>query len=215
MAVSAMDVHTDQISQNSNFSYAPRETNYVDSPGGAVDVAAPGYDSGNASDGILTTAIGGFYGYGSATSIACPHVAGLVALYIAANGRATNAAGVYAIRQAIVNNSLPQSQWNNPNPNPPVNGVTPLPAPLAMPSENWVPQPIIAGVAMTVQGFQLSFQTVPGYTYTVQYCSSLGCTNQWAILSSTNGNGSLATVTLLDPTPEAARFYQVASEPAP
>jgi hypothetical protein len=33
-------------------------------------------------------------------------------------------------------------------------------------------------------------------------------------LTATNGNGSLATVTLLDPTPEGARFHQVVQEPA-
>lgn len=155
------------------------------------------------------------YGTCYGTSMAAPQVAGLVALYIAANGRATNAEGVYRIRQAIVDNSLPQSQWNNPNPNPMKHGVVPLPAPLAMPSENWVPRPRIAGAAMTSHGFQVSFQTVPGYTYTVQYCSSLTPTNQWRSLMATNGVGSLATVSVSDPASDGARYYRVMRQPAP
>jgi len=43
------------------------------------------------------------------------HAAGAVALYIAANGRATNAAGVYAIRQALVNTAQPQTAWGSAN----------------------------------------------------------------------------------------------------
>jgi len=47
--------------------------------------------------------------------MAAPHVAGAVALYIAAHGRATNAAGVAAIRQALINLAQPQSAWGSAN----------------------------------------------------------------------------------------------------
>lgn len=108
MAVSSINVATERVSGFSNYSYAPRATNLVNSPGGAIDVAAPGDDSSSNPRGIYGAAIGGYtYMYG--TSVSAPHVAGLVALYIAANGRATNAEGVYRIRQAIVDNSLPHT----------------------------------------------------------------------------------------------------------
>jgi hypothetical protein len=216
MAVSAMDVHTDQTAYFSNYSYLPRDTNFVTSPGGAIDVAAPGEDTGNASNGILSTWIGETYNYLYGTSVASPHVAGLVALYIAANGRAYDAQGVYNIRQAIVNNSLPQSQWNNANPNPMKNGVVPLPAPLAMPSENWVPQPWIVNAALVTNSLRMSFQTVPGYTYAVQYSASLTATSAWTVLTSTNGSGSLMSVTVADPAPgSASRFYRLVRQAAP
>jgi subtilisin family serine protease len=216
MAVSAVDVHIDQTAVFSNYSYLPRDTNFVTSPGGAVDVAAPGVDSGDASSGILSTWIGETYKAMYGTSAAAPHVAGLVALYIAANGRAYDAQGVYNIRQAIVNNSLPQSEWNNPNPNPMKNGVVPLPTPLAMPSENWVPQPRIVNATLVTNSLQMSFQTVPGYTYAVQYSASLTATNTWTPLTSTNGSGSLTSVTVADPAPSStSRFYRLVRQPAP
>jgi len=215
MAVSAMDVHTDQTASFSNYSYLPRDTNFVSSPGGAIDVAAPGDDTGASPRGIFTTAPGQSYANGYGTSLAAPHVAGLVALYIAANGRAHDAQGVYNIRQAIVNNSLPQSQWNNASPNPMKNGVVPLPAPLAMPSTNWVPQPWVLRADMTAHGFEVYFETVPGYTYTLQCCASLGQTNQWTSLASTNGTGSLGTVAMTDTPCGTTRFYRLSRQPAP
>jgi subtilisin len=219
MAVSAMDVHTDQTASFSTYSYLPtslRDTNYVISPGGAVDVAAPGQDTGAPFGGMLSTWNNESYIFSYGTSAASAHVAGLVALYIAANGRATNAAGVYAIRQAIVNNSLSQSLWHNPSPNPMKNGVVPLPAPLAMPSEKWVPQPWIANAALVSNTLQLTFNTVPGYAYTVEYAASPSTPAPWLTLTATIGTGRLTTVTLADPTPSAdSRFYRVVRQAAP
>jgi subtilisin family serine protease len=223
-AVSAMNPTNDTIAPWSNFSQIPRTngtpapgtlglTNYVFSPGGAIDVAAPGTN-------ILSTSTNSGYAYDSGTSFAAPHVAGLVALYIAANGAPTNAAGVYAIRQAIINNSLPQSQWRpngqpfNPVTNPTGDPDT-NPEPLAMPSENWVPQPFISSATNTPAGFEISFPAVPGYDYTAQSSGSLALTSQWSSLASVAGTGSVTTVSVTDTNPVAPRFYRLARQPAP
>ncbi len=68
----------------------------VSSSGGKIDLALPGTN-------IYSTYMNGGYTNMSGTSMASPHAAGLVATYVVANGRASNAAGVYAIRQALVN----------------------------------------------------------------------------------------------------------------
>src|SRR5439155_7194891 len=85
----------------------------VFSPGAAVDVAAPGVN-------IYSTYKGGGYATMSGTSMASPHVAGAVALYIAKYGRAYTSPGVASIRQALINMAEPQSSWgvNPTNPNP-------------------------------------------------------------------------------------------------
>jgi hypothetical protein len=114
-----------------------------------------------------------------------------------------------------VNNSLPQSQWNNPNPNPMKNGVVPLPAPLAVPTENWVPQPWVLRAALTAQGLEGYFDTVPGYTYALQCSASLEqTTNQWTNLFSTNGIGSLTTMAGADAATNSMRFYRLSRQPA-
>jgi len=70
----------------------------------------------------------------------------LVALYIAANGRATNAAGVYKIRQALIDNALPQTQWRSyPNTGDPDTNHEGM----AIASENWVPAAWITQPAKT------------------------------------------------------------------
>ena len=132
MAVSSIDPQTDTFDPLSNFSQIPRVNNVVHnmvlSSGLTIDVVAPGKN-------ILTTAVGSNYITTSGTSFAAPHVAGLVALYIAANGRATNCWGVFKIRQAIVDASLAQSQWRTNQTGDPDT----QPEPVAMVSSNWIP----------------------------------------------------------------------------
>lgn len=72
--------------------------------GSVVDIAAPGVN-------IRSTYIGSTYVDGwSGTSMASPHVAGAVALYLVThNLKPTNAAGVASVRNAIIAAGVPQN----------------------------------------------------------------------------------------------------------
>src|SRR6266566_6301522 len=98
----------DTLASFSNYSRNVVAGNPVTSPGAAIDLAAPGVN-------IVSTYLNGLYATMSGTSVAAPHAAGAAALYIAAHSRATNAAGVYAIRQALINSAQPQSAWGSAN----------------------------------------------------------------------------------------------------
>lgn len=181
------------------------ETNYVFSPGGAIDVAAPGAN-------ILMTRPDGRYVRGSGTSYAAPHVAGLVALYIAANGRATNAAGVYAIRQAIINASLPQSQWATNNTGDPDTN----PEPLAIATEAWIPQPHITSYAGAPGNFQLNFAAVPGYAYTAQSAPNLTPPVAWADASpSVLGGSNVQPASVTATNVSEPSYHRLRRSPAP
>jgi subtilisin family serine protease len=92
----------DSFASFSNFSASVVDGNPVTSPGAAIDLLMPGVD-------IYSTYMGDGYAKGSGTSMASPHAAGLAALYIAANGRATDATAVHAIRQALIDSGVAQN----------------------------------------------------------------------------------------------------------
>jgi len=109
----------DSFASLSNFSNSVIADNPVNSTGAAIDLLAPGVS-------IYSTYKNGGYATMSGTSTASPHAAGLAALYIAENGRATDANGVYAIRQALIDSGItqddprglttlndPDSNWEN------------------------------------------------------------------------------------------------------
>jgi len=98
----------DTFAYFSNYSSFTAEEKSVVSSGEAIDIAAPGVN-------ILSTWKNGEYNTISGTSMASPHVAGAVALYISANGRASDKAGVEGIRQALIDNSEPQADWRPTN----------------------------------------------------------------------------------------------------
>ncbi|MBN1511587.1 MAG: S8 family serine peptidase [Phycisphaerae bacterium] len=85
----------DSFATFSNYSHSV-VGNPVSSPGAAIDLILPGVN-------IYSTLPNDSYAIYSGTSMASPHGAGLVARYIAANDRATDDDGVYAIRQALIN----------------------------------------------------------------------------------------------------------------
>ena len=216
MAVSAVDTSIygqgglprDQVWEHSNYSQVERTnnpqlgfmgwTNYVFSPGGAIDVAAPGVN-------ILTTTNNG-YKFVTGTSYAAPHVAGLVALYIAANGRATNEWGVYRIRQAIVDNALPQSLWHTNNTLDPDTN----PEPLAIASEAWIPKPVITNITGGAGNYSVKFATVPGYDYTVQATTNLTSPIPWADLHTVSGSSNVTLASVTDTNVADQSFYRLA-----
>ena len=92
----------DTLATFSNYSNSVVAGNPVVSPGGAIDVAAPGVD-------IYSTWKKTGYNTISGTSMASPHLAGAAALYIAVNGKPSNGAGVAAVRQALIDTAYPQN----------------------------------------------------------------------------------------------------------
>lgn len=85
----------DSFAGFSNYSAGVVAGNPVKSPGAGIDLLMPGVS-------IYSCWRNGGYRSISGTSMASPHAAGLAALYIAEHGRASNAAGVYSIRQSLI-----------------------------------------------------------------------------------------------------------------
>jgi subtilisin len=95
----------DTFASFSNYSASAAPGNPVNSPGAGIDLMMPGVN-------IYSCWKGGGYRTASGTSMASPHAAGLAALYIAEHGRASNAAEVYAIRQALIDAGMNQASGN-------------------------------------------------------------------------------------------------------
>ncbi len=205
LAVSNMDPVTDEFVANSNFSRSRHLTSFVSSPGGAIDVAAPG-------NNISTTTLNGGYVVGfSGTSASAPCVSGLAALYIATHGRATNATGVYQIRQAIISAAESQSQWQSANTSDPDSYHEGL----AVASVGWLTNaPRFTAIARESQGINVRFTTITGYTHTLQYAASLGEPFLlWTNLVVTDGIGSEASFS--DQTRSSMRVYRLMTRPSP
>jgi len=221
MAVSAMDPNPtlsdgvtpnpayDKIWSSSNGSLIPKSPSLVNSLGAGMDLAAPGVN-------ILSTYLNSGYATLTGTSMASAHAAGLVALYVAANGRGHSLQDTIRIRQAIVDHSQAQADWSthgntsDPDENP---------EPLAFPSEAWVPPPHMASPIQTENGMQLNFTSAPGYNYTVLWApapQSRSVPSGWNPVgpavsgSGVDASGNPGVTTVIDPdvTP-SERFYLV------
>jgi len=94
----------DALASFSNYSKSIAFGNPVLSPGAGIDLAGPGVN-------VLSTYKGGAYARFSGTSMASPHTAGAVALYMAENGKAFDSIGVWNIRQNLIDKGELQSLW--------------------------------------------------------------------------------------------------------
>lgn len=177
----------------------PHPVSYVNSPGGAIDLTAYAID-------VLTITTNGETYMTEGTSASTALVSGLVALYSATRGRAHDAAGVYAIRQAIVDAALPQTQWPT---YPLTYDFDGYPEPLARISTNWITAPRLH----QLHAGAFRFHGTPRFRYTAQFTDTLTASNAWTDFAMTNGTGH--TITLTNAAPATNRFYRVKMEPAP
>lgn len=190
--------------------YATPNVVYPTSPGGAIDVAAPGYLVDTTSHIVDSDGVGRRYANGIGSSYAGPHVAGLVGLYILANGRPRNEQEVFNLRQAIINAGQPQSAWAAPSQDPDNN-----PEPLAFMSSGLIPKTRLSHRLLPGSMVELTVSTgsdncdrrpcsVPGLLYTLQATSDLV---DWIDVATLPGTGRpLVFGQAMD---QGMRFYRV------
>jgi hypothetical protein len=215
LAVTAMDdqdglVGNDTIlrANISRVPHPPQEAIVV-SPGAAIDVCAPGAR-------ILSTYMDGQYALNQGTSMAAPHVSGLVGLYLLTHDVPRTAAGVKQVREALIAGAQPQSEWQTANTRDFDHNYEGL----AVPAAAWNPKARILPwlTVMTPQGLTLRVLTQAGWRHRFEYSPLPQATGgeaaalAWSLLSTTNGTGSLMTV--LDPgaLTQPARLYRIRSE---
>jgi subtilisin family serine protease len=188
----------DTLATFSNFSASVAWGSPVQSPGGAIDLAAPGV-------GILSTFPNGTYAMLSGTSVSAPHVTGAAALYVAAHGRPATANGVYGLRQALIRASQPQSQWGpaatqdrDANPEGLV-AVGPVGVPSAVPALNLLLNTDAAEYAnhdkinITVKTTSWNNGTaIAGASVRIGVTTSSGSTSQLRATTDTNGMAKLS-----------------------
>jgi subtilisin len=158
----------DELAAFSNFSRSVTPLKPVRSPGAAIDLAAPGYQ-------ILSTHLNGGYAVLSGTSMAAPHITGLAALYMAANGRARNAEELNRIREALLAAALPQAQWQttatrDPDPNP---------EPLGLAASSWAEPVRLMDARRIDQSIAFTFEAQANRVYTIEFIEALGPSKQW------------------------------------
>lgn len=203
----------DRIWTGSNFSRNNHLEPFVSSPGAAIDVCAPGVE-------ILSTYKDGQLAIDTGTSMAAPHVAGLAALYISAHGKPTDAAGVYAIRQALIDSAQPQSEWGSSNTFDRDGNKEPL----ARPTTAWltpessapvpVPTQITSMKLIPNQGMEIRFPTRNGMFYVLEASESVSTTSgensegTFFPIAYLAGNGGEAIVTDANYF-EEKRFYRI------
>lgn len=207
----------DTMATFSNYGRNTVSTNPVKSPGGPIDVAAPGV-------GIYSTWMRGGYSTASGTSMAAPHAAGVYALYMAQNNlKPSNAAAVYAIRQAIIDGGQPQSQWRTDgNTRDPDGNREPMAyaGSMTSPSQPPPPAPPAPTYGVSVSPASRTGQALAGasatYSYTITNTGSVAATfavstsSAWqssaspASMSLAAGAATLVTVTHVVPASAAA-----------
>ena len=129
-----IDQYDDTLAFFSNHNHNPGPGVFINSPGGALDVAAPGVV-------VYSADMNGGYTTKSGTSMASPHYAGAVARYLLANGgrdqngdSVVDGVDVTLIRQGIVDTAESQDNWRtSPPPTSFIEGIADNCAPVVRP----------------------------------------------------------------------------------
>lgn len=214
MAVSAMVDDDGMPGNDDHWAWSSASINVhrdatVVSPGGAIDVTAPGVN-------ILSTLPGGKFGTKSGTSMATAHAAGMAALFIATHRREIERLQgidkVYFIRQRLIDSAQPVEEWESSD----IFEGDGFPEPLVMLDSAWFEVPrsstISARPSTAGEGVEITFSSILGKRYSILSSQSLG-SSQWQLLRVVSGaEGSTKVVV---PEPESAGFFRIDLTAAP